>query len=225
MVVSSEGPWPSQSLHRLPDLQGIAHRIAQRRIHVGNQRHSAPSHRFTDLHHGLRQAHRVLQRLHERTAAHLYIQHDAVCSGSDLLGHDARCNQRNALHSGGHVPQRIELLVCRRQVSALAHHTGAYGIDGADKFLWRKLHTEAGNGFQLIHSAAGVSQTTPGHLRHRHSAGCHNGSHHHGGLVPHAAGGMLIRLEALNPRKIHQISRMGHPVGEDSGFMGIKPLK
>ena len=36
---------------------------------------------------------------------------------------------------------------------------------------------------------------------------------------------MLIRLEALNPRKIHQISRMSHPVGEDSGFMRIKPLE
>ena len=108
-----------QRLHRLTYFQCVAYRIAQRSIHIGDQSHGTPSHRFADLHHRFGQAHTIFQCFHKGPAAHLYIQYDTVRSSGNLLGHDAGGNQRDALYGGSDITEGIELLVGRSQITPL----------------------------------------------------------------------------------------------------------
>ena len=68
----------------------------------------------------VRQPPRVYRRLHERAVADLDVEHERVHARGQLLGHDARGDQRHRFHRPGHVAQRVELAVRRRQPVALA---------------------------------------------------------------------------------------------------------
>ena len=61
--------------------------------------------------------------LHERAAADLDVEHQRAGALGDLLAHDRRGDQRDRLDGAGHVAQRVELLVRRRQpVAGRADH-------------------------------------------------------------------------------------------------------
>ena len=66
-----------------------------------------------------------LDRLHERAAARLHVQHQRVDALGDLLAHDRRRDQRDALDRAGHVAQRVELLVRGRDLGGLADEAAA----------------------------------------------------------------------------------------------------
>ena len=66
----------------------IPNRITQRLVHVRQQRHRAAPNLAPNRHHLLRQIARIIQRAHERAAAHLYIQHNRLRPGSNFFAHD-----------------------------------------------------------------------------------------------------------------------------------------
>ena len=63
--------------------------------------------------------------LHERAAAGLDVEHQRVDALGDLLAHDRRADERDALDRAGHVAQRVQLLVGRRDLRRLADHRAA----------------------------------------------------------------------------------------------------
>ena len=118
-LVRSGGTGVLQGLRRFHDLQRVAHRIAQRLVHVGDQRLHLLVHAAADADHRLRQAARVHLLLHERAAAHFDVEHQGVDALGQLLRHDRGRDQRNRFHRGGHVAQRVELAVGGRELVGL----------------------------------------------------------------------------------------------------------
>ena len=80
-------------------------------------------------------------------------------------------------------------------------------VKGQDD-AYRRIITGAVGG------AAGVAQTAAAHLGDLDPAGCHDGGDHQRGLVAHAAGGVLVHLDARNGRKVHHDAAVGHHVGK-----------
>ena len=175
-----------------------------------------------DLHHNLGQVDRILHRLHKRPRAGLHIQEDAVGPGGDLLAHDAGRNEGLALHRGGDIPQGVELFVRGGQVAGLAYHTDPHLVDNAGELPLIHAGAKAGDGFHLVHGAAGVAQAPAGHLGHWHPAGGYNGGDDQGGLIPHPTGGVFIHLDPLDGGEVHHVSGVGHGVGEDCRLLWVE---
>ena len=79
-----------------------------------------------------------------------------------------------------------------------------------EKFFFRNVRRPAGEALELVERAARMAETAAGHLRHLHAARGHHRHEHERGLVPHAAGGVLVRLHAGDAGEIQRIAAVHH---------------
>ena len=114
------GPGVLQRLRRFHDLERVADRVAQRLVHVGDQRADPLIHAPPDRHHHLRQPARIHLLLHERAVAHLHVEHQRIHALRQLLRHDRRRDQRNRFHRARDIAQRVQLPVRGRELVGLA---------------------------------------------------------------------------------------------------------
>src|SRR6266511_1605409 len=182
----------AQDLHRLAHLDRVADQVAERLVHVGDQRGAAPPGRLPEPHAGVGQLGGGADVLHEGARAGLDVEQDAARSPRQLLAHHARGDQRGAGHRGGHVAQRVDGLVGRDQRGALRHHRQPDALDLVEQLLDGQLHPQAGDGLQLVERASGVAEATAGQLQHLHADGGGERPDDQGGAVGHAAGGVLV---------------------------------
>ncbi len=104
-----------QRLRDLHDLERVADGVAQRLVHVGDQRLHALVDAAADADHQLRQAARIHLPLHERARADLDVEHQRVEAGRQLLRHDRGGDERNGFDRRRGVAQRVELAVGGRE--------------------------------------------------------------------------------------------------------------
>ena len=64
-----------------------------------------------------------------------------------------------------------------------------------------------------------MPEASPAHLCNFHTAGGYNGNDDQRRLVPHAAGGMFVRLNSRNRGKIYHIPRMCHYISQNCCFL------
>ena len=64
-----------------------------------------------------------------------------------------------------------------------------------------------------------MAQTSPAHLGDLDAAGRHDGRNDERGLVPHAAGGVLVRLDARDGGQIDHIAGAGHDIGQHGSLL------
>ena len=207
-------PASVQRLQNFQHLQGVAHGVPKRPVHIGDERRCAPAGKLRDLHHFLGERNRVLRCLHKGAAARLHVQQNTLCAGGDLLAHDARSDERHALHRPGHVAQRVKLLVRRAQLARLSDHRAPDLIDLRCKFFRRKIDPHTGNALKLIRRAARVSKPAAAHLGNLHPARRANRHNNHARLVTHAARGMLIYRHAVYRGKVGHVAGMRHRQGQ-----------
>ena len=105
--------------------------------------------------------------LHERAVAALHVEHQAADALGDLLAHDRRGDERDALDRAGDVAQRVELL------SAGAISDVWPIMRAADRRRARARNSssdrpiaEAGDRLELVERAAGVAEPAARHHRH-----------------------------------------------------------
>ena len=209
-----------QGLNGLNDLQGIADGIAQRPVHIRDQSADPLACPLADVHHGLGQGAAVFLGLHERPATRLDVQKNAVIVGGQLLAHDGGGDEGQRIHGSGHVAEGVEELVRGSQIGALPHDGNAHLIDDGLELGGGQIGTEALDGLQLVHGTAGMTQPAPAHLGHLDPQSGHDGGHRQTGLVPHAAGGVLVHPQTLNAFKVEGVSRVTDGHGEGGGLSG-----
>ena len=179
-------------------LQRVAHVVAQRLIHVGDQRGEPLAAEVADAHHCLRQLQRFFIGVHDRAAAGFHVQHHHVAARGQLLGQNGRDHQRQTVHRRGHVAQSVERLVRRGERRRLTDDGAAHVCDLPAEGRVVQIDAHAGDGLQLVQRAAGEAQSAAGHLGHFHAAGGHQRHENQRGGVAHAAGGVLVGLHAGN---------------------------
>ena len=109
--VRSVGADILQRLRNFHHFERVADGIAQRLIHVGNQRLHALIETAPDSDHHLRQPARIHLPLHEGSGADLDVEHQRVHSRRHLFRHDRRGDQRNGFDGCGCIAQRIKFAV------------------------------------------------------------------------------------------------------------------
>ena len=156
--------------------------------------------------------------LHERAGSGLHVEHERVDAFRQFLAHDGRANQIRTLHRAGHIAQRVKLAIGGSDLCGLPNHGAAADFEHAAKFCHGKIHVEAGDGFQLVERAAGVSQTAP--ADHRNSDASRGGqrSQHQRSFVADAAGGMLVDFLGRQRGKIEHVARMQHRIRQRRGL-------
>jgi hypothetical protein len=110
---------PVENFNCFDNLEAVADVPAERHVHICNQRDGLFARTCSYFHHEVRKRGRFPERLYKRAAAAFYVEYNAVAAGGELLAHNARGNQRQAVHSRSHVAQRIQLLVRGRKIAAL----------------------------------------------------------------------------------------------------------
>ena len=109
----------------------------------------------------------VFERLHERAVADLHVQDDRVGARRELLRHDRRGDQRDDVHSRGHVSERVELLVGRHEIAGLADDREPDLAHLLHELVDRQLDPEARDRLELVERAARVSEPAAAHLPER----------------------------------------------------------
>ncbi len=180
---------------------------------------------LADPDHKARQLFGIIFRLHESAVSALDVQQNSVGSGSQLLAHDAGCDQAQVIYRSGHIPQCVDLLVSRCNMTCLTDDRNALLIDLVDKILLFHRRLEAGDRTQLIDGPAGKAQTPSAHLGDRYAACCRSRSCDEGRLVAYTSGAVLVHFDAADPRKIHRIARLFHIFGQKDSLFLVHALK
>ncbi len=113
-------PASGQVVDGAAHFQRVADFLSQHLVHVGDQRPGAQARAAGHVDDALRELASEFRRGRERAVAALDVHRQALQAGRELLGQDARGDQRYALHRGRDVAHRVEALVGRRQIAGLA---------------------------------------------------------------------------------------------------------
>ena len=116
--VKSGGPSPRNVAIASRISSAFPTACAERLVHVGQQADDLRPARVPSSSIVSASVARVVQRLHERAVADLDVEDDRLGSGGDLLGHDARRDQRDVVDRRRDVAKRVELLVGGDEVRA-----------------------------------------------------------------------------------------------------------
>ena len=117
--LKSGGPSPRTRRERLPHLERVADRGAERLVHVGEQADDLAPGLLAEREHRLGERARVVERLHEGPVADLDVEHDRLGAAGELLRHDRGGDQRQLVDGRGDVAQRVEQLVGGDELRAL----------------------------------------------------------------------------------------------------------
>ena len=177
-----------QHVEAFDDLEGIAHGAAERLLHRGNHGLGPHARRVADRDERFGEPPRVGLGLHERAAAGLDVEDERVDALRDLLAHDRRADERNALDRRRHVTKCVELLVRRRNLRRLADHRAAHRAERVPHFFQRKR--------ELVERPAGVAEAAARHHRYRDAAGRRERRKNERRLVADAARAVLVDLDA-----------------------------
>ncbi len=142
-------------------------------VHVREHAYGLPAGTLPEIQHCLRELARRVEGLHERAIAHLDVEDDGVGAARDLLGHDARRDERDLVDGRRHIAQCVEELVGGNEVAGLTDDRDADLLDLRDQLVHGELDTKAGNRLELVERASGMTETTARHLPEGHAA-CRN---------------------------------------------------
>ena len=164
-------------------------------------------------------------RLHEGAVAALHVEHEPADPLGDFLAHDRRGDQRNAFDRGGDVAQGIELPIRGSDFRGLPDQRAADRGDRAPQLVERKGGAESGNRLELVEGAAGVPEPASRHHRHVGAARGRQRRQDDRGLVPDAAGAVLVDGDTRQARILHPDTRTDHRVGQAGGLVGGHPAQ
>ena len=207
-----------EHIHAFHDFQTVANVMAQRGVHIGDHGSHPAAVMGANGYHQLSQLNALVYRFHKSSGAGGHIQQDGIRAGSQFLGHDAGCDEWDAADGCGHIPQGIHFFICNGNALALANDRQADPVHLRKELLLREGGSGAGHALHLIDGTAGMAKAPAAHLGDLHAAGRHDGGNDQRGLVTHAAGGVLVHLDARNGRKIHHHTAVSHHIGQLCGL-------
>ena len=152
----------------------------------------------------------------------LDVEDQRVGAFGDLLAHDRRRDQRHAFDRAGHVAQRVQLLVGRRQVGRLSDKHATELPEHRKALGHRHVDPEPRNRLELVDRAAGVPERPAGALRHQRAARGDDGHDDERHLVADAARAVLADLHARQRRQVDALAGPDHGVGQPRGLVGVE---
>ena len=166
--------------------------------------------------HGICQLNCGIDVLHEGAGTALDVQQNAVGTGSNLLTHDARCNQRHRVNRSGDVTQCVELLVCGDKIARLTCDGNANLGDLLEEVRLGNLNGKTWDCLKFVQRTARVTQAAATHLSNLDAQRRNNWSHYQRGFIANAAGRVLVHLDTRDCREVHHVAGLSHRHGQVS---------
>ena len=154
--------------------------------------------------------------LHEGAGTALDVQQNAVGTGSDLLAHDARCNQRHRINRCGNVAKRIKLLVSWNKIARLTCDGNANLGDLLEEIWLGNLNGKSRNCLKFIQRTARMAQAAATHLGNLYAKRCNKWANNQRGFIANTAGRVFINLDTRDCREVHHVARLCHCHGQVS---------
>jgi hypothetical protein len=189
-------------------------------VHRRDDGHRFAADERADVDHCRSQPDGVVDGFHESAAAGFDVKEDFVGAGGDFLAHHRRSDEGDAFDCAGDVAQGVEFAVGRRDVRGLAGDGHAQGGQVGEKLLAAEGGAETGDGLKLVDCAAGKTETTAGHFRHRHTGRCDQRRKNESGGIGNAAGAVFVDLDTGDSGQVDSSPGIGHGDGEGSSLGG-----
>ena len=218
-------PFPLEHLESLDHLERVAGKLSERLAHVGDQRHDLGPALPADVDHGAGQALGIFGPFHEGAASGLDVEHQASDPLRQLLAHDARHDQGDAVDRRRDVPQRVELAVGRDQVRGLPRERHADRREHFPQALQTESDVETRDRLQLVERPAGVGESAARDHRNHHAGRSHRGRQHERGLVADAAGRVLVDLAPGERPKVQHSPGAPHRLRQGGGLALVQPAE
>jgi hypothetical protein len=217
----------------LPDLDPVAGEAAEGLVHGGEEGDGAGACGFAGLDHEFGKEFGLLVGGHEGTGAGFDVEDEGVEAFGELFAHDTGADEVGGLDGAGVVAEGVEDAVGGDEAWGLADEGRTALAEDFGEALEGELGVEAGDGFELVQSAAGVAEAAAGDHGDADagdSAGCGGGQavgckdrgDEEGGLVADAAGGVLVDGEGLERAGVEGFAGEAHGGGEGGELVGIE---
>ena len=108
-----------QGLRHFHHFERVANGVAERLVHVRNQRLYLFIQAAADSHHRLSQTPRIHLLLHESAVADFDVEYQRVDAFGELFAHDRAANERDVFYRAGSVAQRVDFFVGGRDLGGL----------------------------------------------------------------------------------------------------------
>ena len=144
----------------------------------------------------------------ERAGSGLDVEHESREALRKLLAHDARGDQRDGSNRSRGIAHGVEAPVRRCNLVRLSDEDTAESLNLRRRGVQRQSRLEAGDGLELVERSTRVAQSAPGDHRDRNAAARNQRREHHGELVTHTAGRVLVHARA---RQMAQLERPAAP--------------
>src|SRR5271170_7133083 len=215
----------AEDIDSFPYLEPVAGEAAEGLVHVGEQGDSPGAGGFPGLDHERGEIERLCFRLEKCSGAGLYVQDQAVESGSKLFAHDRSADKVGALDRAAMVAERIDDPVGGNEVFGLAGEGDPVLLEQLEDFIERELGAEAGDAVELVERAAGVAEgATADHWIDESGSG-NDRRDDEGDAVADSAGGVLVDGEFFQRRGIEDFAGVAHRIGEGMEFVTAQTAK
>lgn len=110
------------------DLDGVSDGVAQRFIHIRDDRPCDFARLIADIDHNFCKREPFVKGFIERAAADFDVQNDAVRARGEFFAHNAGCDKRAFVDGCRYVPKRVQFFVRGRKFPALTDDAAPDGI-------------------------------------------------------------------------------------------------
>ena len=218
-------PLAAQGHDRLFDFNGVATGAAQRPIHGRHECHDRAAIVGAQGDHRLGQREPALQLRQEGPGAALHVEDEPRQPLGELLRHDARADERDALDGGRRIAQRVEAAIGGCDLVRLPDEGAPQPFDLRRGVSERQIGAKSGDRFELVERTTGMPETTPRHHWNRdpqrRDQRCEDQRH----LVPDPTGGMLIDARQRQMGEIERRPAGKHRIGQCADFLAVQPLE
>ena len=205
--------------------EGIPAGASQRTVHGGEQRDHRAAMIGAQVDHGFGQRESVFEIGQKGARSPFDVEDQSIQSFRQLFRHDACADQRNTLHRGRGVTQRIQTTIGGGDLTGLPNQRASQPLQQPGRFRQRQVGPKSGDRFQLVERTTSVTQSPAGHHRYRNAQRGHQRREHQRHLVPHAAGRMLVHARYGEMREVERGAALQHSVGERTKLGAVESLE
>jgi len=216
-----------------PHFDPVAGEAAEGLFHSGEEGNGAGSGEGAGLDHKVGEVFGVVVGLHEGAGAGLDVEDEGVEVFGEFFAHDAGGDEVGRLDGADVVAEGVEDAVGGDEGGGLADERGSALAEDFGEALEGDLGVEAGDGFELVEGAAGVTEGAAGDHGDADSGdtgwsglgeagGSKDGGDEDRGLVADAAGGVLVDCEGVERGGVEGFAGVAHGGGEVGKLLRVE---
>ena len=216
-----------------PDFDPVAGEAAEGLVHAGEKGDSASVGGFSGFNHELCEEFGFFVGGHEGAGAYFDVEDEGVEAFGEFFAHDAGGNEERRFYGAGVVAEGVEDAVGGHDGGGLTDEGGAALLEDFAHLGERELGVEAGDGFEFVECASGVTEAAAADHGDddsgdsfrggmREAGGGEDWGDEEGCFVADSAGGVFVDGEGVEGFGVGDLAGEAHGFGEGGEFARVE---